>query len=162
VVDLGNLLQGIVDALRNQPLCAGRTIQLVIPRVPWPLAPVMADEDLLGSAFFNLIDNALKYTRPEDVIEIRAAAHGRLVQVEIADSGPGIPVEELPRIFEELYRGSNARDRDGSGLGLALVKRILERHGGNISVHSRRDGVTGSVFTVLLPAAPQSESITKR
>jgi two-component system OmpR family sensor kinase len=153
-VDVGELLEGIVDAIRAQPLGAGRRINLVVPRVPWPLAPVMADEDLLGSAFFNLIDNALKYTRPQDAIEIRAAAHDRQIQVEIADSGPGIPAEELPHIFEELYRGSNARERDGSGLGLALVKRIIERHGGSISVHSRRDGATGSVFTVLLPAAP--------
>jgi two-component system OmpR family sensor kinase len=160
-VDLGELLGGIIENIRTQPLGAGRDIRLVIPRVPWPLSPVMADEDLLGSAFFNLIDNALKYTRPRDEIEIRAAAHDRLIQVEIADSGPGIPAEELPRIFEELYRGSNARERDGSGLGLALVKRIIERHDGSISVHSRRDGATGSVFTVLLPTA-SAEPITKR
>jgi two-component system OmpR family sensor kinase len=161
-VHLGDLLQEVVDALRAQPLGAGREIRLVIPSVPWPLPTVMADEDLLGSAFFNLIDNALKYTRPEDVVEIRAAEHDRLIQVEIADSGPGIPAEELPRIFEELYRGSNARELDGSGLGLALVKRIIERHGGSISVHSRRDGASGSVFTVLLPAAAPADPMTKR
>ena len=161
-VDLGDLLEGIVDALRTQPLGAGRDIRLVIPRVPWPLSTVMADEDLLGSAFFNLIDNALKYSRRQDVIEIRAAEHDHLIQVEIADSGPGIPAEELPRIFEELYRGSNTRERDGSGVGLALVKRIIERHGGTVSVHSRMDGATGSIFTVVLPAASPAERITKR
>lgn len=152
-VDLGDLLEGIVDAVQAQPLGAGRDIRLVVPRVPWPLAPVMADEDLLGSAFFNLIDNALKYSRKGDVVEIRAANHDRQIQVEIADSGPGMPPEELPRIFEELYRGTNARQSDGSGLGLALVKRIIERHGGTITVHSRMDGATGSIFTVLLPAS---------
>ncbi len=152
-VDLGELLEGIIDAVQAQPLGAGRDIRLVVPRVPWPLSPVMADEDLLGSAFFNLIDNALKYSRKDDVVEIRAANHDRQIQVEIADSGPGIPTEELPRIFEELYRGSNARQSDGSGLGLALVKRIIERHGGTITVHSRMDDATGSIFTVLLPAS---------
>jgi two-component system OmpR family sensor kinase len=161
-IDLGDLLEEVVDALRAQPTGAGREIRLVVPRVPWPLSPVMADEDLLGSAFFNLIDNALKYTRREDVVEIRAAAHDRLVQVEIADSGPGIPAEELPQLFEELYRGSNARDREGSGLGLALVKRIIERHGGSITVHSRMDGATGTIFTVLLPSSAAGEPITKR
>jgi two-component system OmpR family sensor kinase len=161
-IDLGDLLGEVVEALRAQPLGAGRDIRLVIPRVPWPLSAVMADEDLLGSAFFNLIDNALKYTRPEDIVEIRAAEHDRLIQVEIADSGPGIPAEELPRIFEELYRGSNASEQTGSGLGLALVKRIIERHGGTVSVHSRRDGATGSVFTVLLPAAGPADQMTKR
>jgi two-component system OmpR family sensor kinase len=161
-VDIGDLLQGIVDALQAQPLGAGRRINLVVPRVPWPLPPVQADEDLLGSAFFNLIDNALKYSRASDVVEIRAAQHERLIQVEIADSGPGIPAEELPRLFEELYRGSNAREREGSGLGLALVKRIVERHGGSIAVHSRRDGATGSIFTVRLPAAASADHITKR
>jgi two-component system OmpR family sensor kinase len=161
-VDLGGLIGEVVDALRAQPLGAGREIRLVIPNVPWPLSTVQADEDLLGSAFYNLIDNALKYTRPDDIIEIRAAEHNHLIQVEIADTGPGIPAEELPRIFEELYRGSNARERDGSGLGLALVLRIIERHGGSVSVHSRRDGATGSVFTVVLPAAGPAEPMTKR
>jgi signal transduction histidine kinase len=73
--------------------------------------------------------------------------------VEIADTGPGIPAEELPRIFEELYRGSNARGSEGSGLGLALVRRVVERHGGRISVRSRRDGVQGTVFIVSLPVS---------
>lgn len=160
-IDLGELLGGIVEAVRAQPMGAGREIRLVIPRVPWPLSTVSADEDLLGSAFFNLIDNALKYTRPVDVVEVRAAERDRLIQVEIADTGPGIPAEEVPRIFEELYRGSNARNREGSGLGLALVKRIVERHGGSIAVHSRMNGATGTMFTVLLPASG-SVDITKR
>lgn len=161
-VDLGELLKGIVEAVQAQPLGAGRDIRLVVPHVPWPLSPVLADEDLLGSAFFNLIDNALKYSRKEDVVEIRAANHDRLLQVEIADSGPGISTDELPRIFEELYRGSNARQIHGSGLGLALVKRIIERHGGTITVHSRMNGATGTIFTVLLPASGSGEDMTKR
>ena len=161
-VNLEELAGDIVEAIRTQPLGAGRDIRMVFPRVPWPLSPVMADEDLLGSAFYNLVENALKYSRPEDVVEIRAAEHDRVIHVEIADTGPGIPAEDLPRIFEELYRGSNARERSGSGLGLALVKRIIERHGGTVSVHSRRDGATGSIFTVRLPAGNPAEPITKR
>jgi signal transduction histidine kinase len=71
--------------------------------------------------------------------------------VEIADTGPGIPAVDLPRVFEELYRGANARGHEGSGLGLSLVRRVIDRHGGTIAVRSRRDGARGTVFTVSLP-----------
>ncbi|MFN2298406.1 MAG: sensor histidine kinase, partial [Anaerolineales bacterium] len=77
-------------------------------------------------------------------------------QVEIADTGPGIPAEEIPRLFEELYRGSNARGFEGSGLGLALVRRVVERHAGWVTVRSRRDGRRGTVFTVTLPLSAQT------
>jgi signal transduction histidine kinase len=101
-------------------------------------------------AFYNLVDNALKFTGPENPIEIRAFEDGRSLLVEVADTGPGIPPDELPRIFEELYRGTNARGFEGSGLGLALVQRVIARHGGAVSVRSRPG--QGSVFTVRLPA----------
>jgi signal transduction histidine kinase len=69
----------------------------------------------------------------------------------VADSGPGVPSDELPRIFEELYRGANARGTEGSGLGLALVQRIVELHGGQIQVRSQQEDPSGTVFTVRLP-----------
>jgi signal transduction histidine kinase len=71
--------------------------------------------------------------------------------IEIADSGTGIPPDELSKIFEELYRGANARGIEGSGLGLALVQRIVELHGGQINVRSSQIGPRGTVFTVRLP-----------
>ena len=71
--------------------------------------------------------------------------------MEVADSGAGIASEDLFKIFEELYRGSNARGTEGSGLGLALVNRIVTLHGGQIQVRSRQDGPHGTVFTVRLP-----------
>jgi two-component system OmpR family sensor kinase len=149
-VDLGQLLEEVVETTRAQPIYNGRNIHLVLPKVPWPLSPVVGDPDLLGLAFYNLVDNALKFTGPDDPIEIRAMEDGRSLLVEIADTGPGIPSDELPKIFEELYRGENARGFEGSGLGLALVQRVLARHGGSVSVRSRPG--QGSVFTVRLPA----------
>jgi two-component system, OmpR family, sensor kinase len=150
-VDLGRLLQETVDAVKAHPSGNGRNLRLVVPSVPWPLPEITADRDLLSLAFFNLIENAMKYTAAEDTVEVRAIEQARHVQVEIADTGPGIPADELPRVFEELYRGSNARGREGSGLGLALVRRIVERHTGMVTVRSRRDGARGTVFAVTLP-----------
>ena len=121
--------------------------------MPWPVAPVSGDHDLLVLAFRNLLDNALKFTRVSDQIEVRATEDGRMAVVEVADTGPGIPSEDLPHIFEELYRGHNAQDIPGSGLGLALVQRIVELHGGEISVRSREG--QGTVVTVRLPLAPE-------
>jgi two-component system, OmpR family, sensor kinase len=148
-VDLANLLEEVAETARTHPVYSGRNIQLVLPRVPWPLSPIIGDPDLLGLAFYNLVDNALKFTGPENPIEIRAFEDGRSLLVEVADTGPGIPPDDLPRIFEELYRGTNARGFEGSGLGLALVQRVITRHGGTVSVRSRPG--QGSVFTVRLP-----------
>ncbi len=149
-VDLAEVLEEIVSAACGLPQYVERPVGLVIPRVPWPLPQVNGDRDLLGLAFYNLLENALKYSRPGDAVEVRAVEDGRWVIVEVADSGPGIAGEDLPRIFEELYRGANARGLEGSGLGLSLVRRVIDRHGGDISVRSRQAGQKGTVFRVRL------------
>ena len=102
---------------------------------------------------YNLVENALKYTSESDSVEVRALEDGKAVVVEVADSGGGIATEDLSKIFEELYRGSNARTTEGSGLGLALVNRIISLHGGQIDVRSRQNSPRGTVFTVRLPEA---------
>jgi K+-sensing histidine kinase KdpD len=84
------------------------------------------DRDLLALAVFNLVENALKFTYGKEAVEVRALEDGKAIVIEIADSGPGIPPDELSKIFEELYRGANARGIEGSGLGLALAQRIVE------------------------------------
>jgi two-component system OmpR family sensor kinase len=109
----------------------------------------MADRDLLYLAVYNLLDNALKFTRPGDTVEVRAFEDGASVVIEVADTGPGIPEDELPHVWEELYRGQGARAAPGSGLGLALVRAIVELHGGQINLRSRAG--QGTVFTVRLP-----------
>jgi two-component system OmpR family sensor kinase len=150
-VDISELLDDVVDAARRIPAYQGRNVSLFITKVPAPLPPIRGDRDLLGLAMYNLVENALKYTSPNDSVEVRALEDGKAVVVEIADSGGGIASEDLSKIFEELYRGSNARSTEGSGLGLALVNRIISLHGGQIDVRSRQNGPRGTVFTIRLP-----------
>ena len=150
-VDVPGLLQDAVDAAHVLPIFEGREVSLFIPKVPSPFPSVTGDRDLLVLAVYNLIENALKFTAEEDSVEVRAAEDGQAIVIEVADSGVGIPPEDLPKIFEELYRGSNARSTEGSGLGLALVKRIIALHNGQINVRSSQAEPRGTVFTIRLP-----------
>lgn len=109
-----------------------------------------------------LLDNALKYTEPEGQVEVRATDDGSYAVVEVADTGPGIPEEDLPHIFEELYRGQQAKRVEGSGLGLTLVHKIITLQGGEIDVRSRE--AHGTVMSVRLPLAtdlPQLSTSTE-
>jgi signal transduction histidine kinase len=160
-VDVPELLEEMVNAACALPAYARRSVNLVISRVPWPLPSVIGDRDLLGLAFYNLIDNALKFSVASDTIEVRALEDGRALVVEVADSGPGIPVDESARIFEELYRGSNAHGVEGSGLGLALVRRIIALHAGEISLRSRQAGSRGTIFTIRLPITNLPQPVTR-
>jgi len=150
-VDVASLLQEVVQASQTHPDYQARQVRLFLPRAPWPLPAVSGDRDLLWQVFFNLLDNALKFTRPGDLIEIRAFEDGHSVVIEVADTGCGIAQDDLPHVFEELYRGANARGYEGSGLGLALANTVVKRHGGEIQVRSRPD--RGTVFAVRLPVA---------
>lgn len=150
-VDLPALLSELVEAAQDRLDMTNRRISLGLPQAPWPLAPVPGDRDLLFLAFHNLIDNALKFSGEGATIEIRAYEDGADVAVEVADTGPGVPPEELPHLGEELYRGSSAVGVEGSGLGLALVRAIITRHGGTLSIRSRPG--RGTVVNVRLPGA---------
>jgi two-component system, OmpR family, sensor kinase len=150
-VDVPDLLQDAVDAAHVLPAYEGREVSLLIPKVPSPFPAITGDRDLLVLAVYNLIENALKFTCAEDSVEVRASEDGQFVVIEVADSGVGIPPEDLPKIFEELYRGSNARSTEGSGLGLALVKRIIALHNGQINARSSQAEPRGTVFTIRLP-----------
>jgi two-component system OmpR family sensor kinase len=149
-VDLGGLITDLVNEVSATPLGQGRRIDLNIPQVPWPLPSIRGDGDLLYIALSNLLDNAVKFTRPGDSILVRAFEDGRQVVVEVADTGLGIPAEEQPEVWDELYRGNNARGSPGSGLGLALVRLIVERHGGQAALRSQVG--RGTVVTLRLPA----------
>jgi two-component system OmpR family sensor kinase len=150
-VDVPDLLQEMVDAAKSLPAYQGREVNLLISKVPSPFPTVTGDRDLLALVVYNLIENALKFTSGDEAVEVRSLEDGKAIVIEVADSGPGIPPEELPKIFEELYRGANARGIEGSGLGLALVHRIVNLHGGQIQVRSRQADPRGTVFTVRLP-----------
>jgi two-component system OmpR family sensor kinase len=148
-VDIAELLQEAVALAQEQPQAAARRLTLTLPQAPWPVPDVLGDWDLLFLASYNLLDNALKFTRPTDTVEVRAFEDGTFVAIEVADTGPGIPDDEVSRVWEELYRGQGARGIPGSGLGLALVRAIVERHGGQVKLRSRLG--QGTVVTIRLP-----------
>ena len=148
-VDIPILLKEAFALAKDQPEACDRQLSLSIPQAPWPLPKVTGDADLLLLAVHNLLENALKFSRPGDTIELRAFDEGANIIIEVADTGPGIPVEEQPHVWEELYRGRAGRGAPGSGLGLALVRAIAERHNGQSSLRSRPG--QGTVFTLRLP-----------
>jgi signal transduction histidine kinase len=113
-----------------------------------PSLVVSADKNRLRQVFANLLDNALKYTPEGGKVAIRGASTADKATIEVQDSGVGILPEEQPRIWERLYRGDKSRSQRGLGLGLSLVKAIVEAHGGEVSVRSEVG--RGSTFTVTL------------
>jgi signal transduction histidine kinase len=113
---------------------------------------VLGDPGRLRQAVANLVDNAVKYTKAGGHVTLRARAEGSRVVLECLDDGAGIPAEELPRIWDRLYRGDESRSERGLGLGLSLVRAIARAHGGDATVESTPG--RGSVFRLALPAPP--------
>ena len=148
-VDLGELLEETYQLALDMPGAELRRISLSIPQAPWPLPKISGDQDLLFLAIHNLLDNAIKYTQPGNTIEVRGFEDSASVVIEVADTGPGIPEDEAPNVWEELYRGKGARGVPGSGLGLALVRSIAEKHSGQINLRSRVG--EGTVFSLRIP-----------
>jgi signal transduction histidine kinase len=149
-VDMTTLLEEAVDVAREQPGAGKLELRLDLPRAPWPLPHVLGDEELLSLVVGNLLDNAVKYTPAGGRVEVRAREAGGDVLFEVADTGPGIPPEDLDHVWEELYRSPRARTVPGSGLGLALVRTVVERHGGTVAAESRVG--RGTVVRIRLPA----------
>ena len=149
-VNMVELLNEVISALDDQAEEEKRQLSLIIPNAPWPLPDVEGDPDLLLLAVHNLLDNAIKFTSPGDTIEVRAFDDGSEVVIEVADTGPGIPDDEIDRVWEELYRGEQARSVPGSGLGLPLIRAIVEKHGGTVGLRSRQD--QGTIFSMRLPS----------
>ena len=118
--------------------------------VPPHLPPVEINADQMRAVIRNLLDNAIKYTPRGGAINVSARAEQRVI-ISVSDTGIGIPAASLPHIFERFYRVDKARSRQqgGAGLGLALVRSIIEARGGRVEVRSQPG--QGSVFTVLLP-----------
>lgn len=147
-VDLAELLAEVCEAAEPPD----RHLTLVLPQAPWPLSQVCGDRDLLFLAVYNLLGNAIKFTSPGGHIELRARDDGEQVVIEVADTGAGIPPDEIGQVWQELTRGRAARGTPGMGLGLALVRAVVTRHRGDVSVASREGH--GTVVALRLPAAP--------
>jgi len=120
-----------------QPQAQQKSLSLTV-EMPVELPCVSGDPDLLAQVLTNLVDNAIKYTPPDGHVLIRATTDKDNVQVEVKDTGIGIPPEDLPRVFERFYRVEKARARElgGIGVGLAIVKHIIKAHGGSIKAES--------------------------
>ena len=110
---------------------------------------VPADRDRLRQALANLVDNAIKYTPRGGRVDLSAAADQDTVVIRVADTGPGISAQDLPRIFDRLYRGDQSRATRGLGLGLSLVRAYVEAQGGHVSVVNAPG--TGALFEIRLP-----------
>lgn len=154
-VNINDLLRAV--EARIHETCERKKLQL-----HWQLvagsAEVLGDDDELYRAFVNLLENAANYTPEGGSITISTTRNEQRVQVQISDTGIGIPETDLVRIFERFYRAQEARRvvLSGTGLGLAIVKKIVDLHQGRISVHSTEG--KGTTFTIQLPSAPQSSS----
>lgn len=144
-VDLSILLDNLVELYRY--VAQDKNVSLHT-NCPSELS-VYADPNRIRQALANLLDNAVKYTPSGGRIEVEAYLRQRQVAILIRDTGTGIPPEEVPKIWDRLYRGDKSRSQRGLGLGLSLVKAIVQAHGGEVEVSSQVGN--GSLFAVYLP-----------
>ena len=148
-VDVAETARSVIQAMR--PSIQERRLQCDISAPPQ--AGVIANRRGLEQVFYNLLENAVKYTPPGGRIHVDVTPDQESVRVSVTDTGIGIPGEDLARIFERFYRVDKSRSRDlgGTGLGLAIVKHIVQLHSGRVQVESTLGA--GSTFTVILPRA---------
>jgi protein-histidine pros-kinase len=149
---------GVVQSLAQQ-----KNITVTV-EVKEPLPAVSADRMRLQQVIYNLLSNAIKFTDVGGHVTVAAdtlfagGSDGPCsLRIRVADSGIGIKAEDQERIFDKFERGDSpsAREQEGTGLGLALTRKLVELHGGSISVESEGVKGRGSLFTVLLPLAPE-------
>jgi two-component system phosphate regulon sensor histidine kinase PhoR len=145
-VDLNQLAEEVIAQLSPQ---AGRQRLTVAKELAAGLPPVPADRARVRQVMVNLLHNAIKFTPAGGRIVVSSRAAGDAVIMAIADSGAGIAREDLPHVFERFYKGDKARAEEGTGMGLAIAKHIVEAHGGTIRAESEEG--KGSTFSFSLP-----------
>jgi signal transduction histidine kinase len=148
--DISKLIKQAVTAWQSQTSAKGLKISASLPDEPI-LASI--DSHRIKQVLHNLLENAVAHTSRRDSITVKAWEQDNQVKISVADTGEGIPAEDLPNIFERLYRVDKSRTRatGGSGLGLTIAKRLIEAHGGKIEVESEPG--KGSTFTLTLPVS---------
>lgn len=147
-VDLSALIGSAVGLYEHVAEEKGVAIQVAVPK----RIVLRADPRRLRQAVANLLDNAVKYTPEGGRIEISAHTAPQGVQILVKDTGIGIPAEELPQIWDRLYRGEASRSQRGLGLGLSLVRAVVQAHKGSVEVRSEPG--QGSQFEIHLPLGP--------
>jgi two-component system phosphate regulon sensor histidine kinase PhoR len=118
----------------------------------------MADPNAISMAFFNLLDNSMKYSGEQKEIGVRVSQVDGKIKISVSDKGVGIPASEHQKIFEKFYRGSGAQAKKtrGSGIGLAITKQVAEMHGGEVEVESEPG--KGSTFRLVIPIQKPQET----
>ncbi len=138
--DLAALIEQVLA--RFEPRARAKGLELE-PRLPSALPPIVCDPERIGQVLSNLLDNAIKFTPPGGHITVSLEATENAVRVAVSDTGPGIPSDDLDRIFERFYKADRSRSASGSGLGLAIVKHLIQLHGGTVWAESPpRSGAT--------------------
>ncbi|MCJ7622481.1 MAG: ATP-binding protein [Anaerolineaceae bacterium] len=150
-LDLAGLVQAVVK--RFEATAREQRVDMIFNE-PGEELWISGDEQRLVQVLLNLLTNAVNHTPPEGQLVVKAEEAEELVRVSIADTGVGISQEDLPHVFERLYRADKARSREkgGSGLGLSIAKSIIDAHGGSIRAESEEG--QGSIFTFELPYVP--------
>jgi len=148
-VDIRSLFEAVSADLAPSASDKGQRIKISVAA---ECPDVQADPAKLHDVVRNLAENAVNYSTPDTDIWLAAVRQGTNCVLSVADSGPGIPTDDLRRVFERFYRVDQSRARPGgTGLGLAIVKHLVELHGGSVKAGNRPEG--GAVFTVTLPQA---------
>ncbi len=160
VFSLKNTISEALSAVKSK--ADGKSI-ILNSNIELPVDKIFGNRFSIEEAVTNLLLNAIKYTHANGTVEIniKTDSEQEYVLTEVVDTGIGIPEEELPKVFDEFYRASNAKkvEKDGTGLGLSIVKQIIERHGGKIWAKSQ-NGV-GSTFSFTLPKSANSDMILR-
>lgn len=146
-VDVGDLLTETTATFADHPDVVLRHFTADFD--PDALPTLTGDRDLLQLAIHNLLDNARKFTDPGDRILLQADTEYDQLVIKVTDTGRGIPAADLPHVWEDLYRSADVQGIPGSGVGLAMVKGIVEQHGGNVTASSVFGDAT--TMTVMIP-----------
>jgi signal transduction histidine kinase/HD-GYP domain-containing protein (c-di-GMP phosphodiesterase class II) len=156
--DLQRIVQEVADSLH----AVSRPRQVVIEVAADASLLVEADADLMRRLFLNLLGNALKFSPVGGVVRVRATVQGEEWMGSVEDQGPGIPPEDVPRVFERFFRGRQPGEQqvEGTGLGLAIARGIVELHGGRIWVEAK--GTGGSCFCFVLPLRQMASPAARR
>jgi signal transduction histidine kinase len=148
-VELPRIIEAALDSVR--PAADAKGIHLVVTRDPLA-SPVLGDGDRLQQVVWNLLSNAIKFTPREGTVEVRLRQTGASAEVRVSDTGAGIRPDFLPYVFDRFRQAESTitRSHGGLGLGLSIVRHLVELHGGTVEVQSEGEG-KGAIFTVLLP-----------